>query len=528
MDSAPSLPTSQADIEAMAAENAALRSRLSAAEQQLQSLSHQLEWFKRQLFGRTSEKRLEIDSVVQPDLLVGSGQTASELAPLPREKITYERRKKQRRDDSVADTGLRFDGSVPVETIVLPPTEGLDEVPDVEPVTIGEKVSYRLAQRPGSYVVLKYVRPVLQRSDTGELVSAPAAANVLENSVADVSLLAGILVDKFVYHLPLYRQHQRLAHSGIDLARASLTNWAGRAIDLLKPVFDAQLAHVLRSRVLAMDETPIKAGRQGTGRMRQGYLWPVYGDADEIAFCYTSTRAQAHVPAILSEGFEGVLVSDGYAAYARYAQARSKVTHAECWAHTRRRFERAREAEPTAADEALSLIGALYDHERHIRQQGLTGQTKLAYRTEHSVPVVRAIWQWCQAQCQRPDLLPSQPLSRALHYAMARTEALQVFLSDPAVPIDTNHVERALRPVPLGRKNWLFCWTDIGAERVGVIQSLLATCRLQGVHPYTYLVDVLQRVSQHPAKATVELTPRVWKDRFADQPLKSDLDRYGG
>jgi transposase len=526
MDSAASSPTSQHDIEAMAAENAALRSRLSAAEQQLQSLTHELEWFKRQLFGRTSEKRLEIDPAVQPDLLARLGRTPSDTAPVPRETITYERRKKQRREDGVADTGLRFDDSVPVETIVLPPA-GLDGVADDERVTISEKVSYRLAQRPGSYVVLKYVRPVIQRQDTGELVSAPAPANVLDNTVADVSVLAGMLVDKFMYHLPLYRQHQRLAESGIDLARATLTNWAGQAIDLLRPVFDAQLANILRSRVLAMDETPIKAGRKSKGKMRQGYLWPVYGDSDEIAFCYTPTRAQAHVPAILGEQFEGVLVSDGYEAYARYARARGNVTHAQCWAHTRRYFEQAKDVEPQAADEALSLIGVLYDNERHIRKHKLNGRDKLAWRTKHSEPVVKAFWQWCEVQCQRHELLPSNPLSKALHYAMARTEALQVFLSDPDVPIDTNHVERALRPVPLGRRNWLFCWTEIGAERVGVIQSLLTTCRLQGIHPYTYLVDVLQRVSQHPNKDVLALTPRVWKGRFADQLLTSDLDRHG-
>jgi len=526
MDSATSISPSHTDIEAMAAENAALQARLRDAEQQVETLTHQLQWFKRQLFGRTSEKRLEIDPAIQPDLLASLGQTPPDTAPVPREKITYERRKKQRRDDSVADTGLRFDDSVPVETIVLPPAE-LDGVVDGEWVQISEKVTHRLAQRPGSYVVLQYVRPVLQRQETGELVSAPAPANVLDNTVADVSVLAGLLVDKFVYHLPLYRQHQRLAASGIDLARATLTNWAGRAIDLLRPVFDAQLEQILGSRVLAMDETPIKAGRKTKGKMRQGYLWPVYGEADEIAFCYTPTRAQTHVPAILGEAFEGVLVSDGYAAYARYAEARCRVTHAQCWAHTRRLFEQAKEVEPTAADQALSLIGALYDHERHIRDQKLSGEAKLAWRIQYSEPMVKAFWQWCDTQCQRHDLLPSNPLTKALHYAMARTEALQVFLSDPEVPIDTNHLERALRPVPLGRRNWLFCWTEIGAERVGVIQSLLTTCRLQGIHPYTYLVDVLQRVSQHPNNDVLALTPRIWKQRFADQPLTSDLDRHG-
>jgi transposase len=137
--------------------------------------------------------------------------------------------------------------------------------------------------------------------------------------------------------------------------------------------------------------------------------------------------------------------------------------------------------------------------------------------------VVDAFRAWCERQCHRPELLPGSPLSKALKYAMSRQGSLEVFLSDPDVPIDTNHLERGLRPIPLGKKNWMFSWAEIGAERIGVIQSLLVTCRLQGVDPYTYLVDVLQRISVNPASMAIELTPRVWKTRFADTPMKSDL-----
>ena len=141
--------------------------------------------------------------------------------------------------------------------------------------------------------------------------------------------------------------------------------------------------------------------------------------------------------------------------------------------------------------------------------------------------MVKAFWAWCDSQCQRHDLLPSNPLSKALKYAMTRVDSLRVFLSDPDVPIDTNHLERALRPIPMGRRSWLFCWTELGAKQVGIIQSLLVTCKLQGINPYTWLVDVLQRISQHPASQAIELTPRVWKEKFADKILKSDLDRVG-
>ena len=216
-------------------------------------------------------------------------------------------------------------------------------------------------------------------------------------------------------------------------------------------------------------------------------------------------------------------LSDGYDAYAAYVRRHPGAILAQCWSHCRRGFDKAQNSEPQACKEALALIGELYRHEEIIRKRQLEGEQKLAYRTQHSEPVVRAFWGWCDAQCHRPDLLPSSLLAKALKYAMARQAGLQVFLSDPDVPPDTNHLERGLRVIPSGRKNWLFSWTEIGAERIAVIQSLLVTCKLQGVDPYTYLVDVLQRISEHPASRVVELTPRMWKTSFADKPLKSDL-----
>jgi transposase len=434
--------------------------------------------------------------------------------------VTYTRQKG--RHGAVNETGLRFDDTVPVRLIAVS-DPAIEAIPDAEREQIGEKITHRLAQRPGSYEVLKYVRPVYKILATGKILSVPAPANVLEKCVADVSLLAGMLADKFLYHLPLYRQHQRLQAAGFQLSRGSLTHWAARAIDLLAPIYRAQCEHIRHSRVLAMDETPIKAGRQEKGKLRQAYFWPIYGEDNEIVFPYAASRARSHVPAFLGNAFTGTLLSDGYDAYAAYASHNTEVTHAECWAHCRRGFEEAKEAEPAAVAEALALIAMLYRHEQAIRDKNLEGESKLAYRTEHSEPIVQIFWRWCDNQCHRPDLIPSNPLSKALKYARARHASLQVFLSNPDVPIDTNHLERALRTIPMGRRSWLFCWTELGAKQVGIIQSLIVTCRLQGVDVYTYLVDVLQRVSEHPAKDVIDLTPRVWKSKFSHNPMKSDL-----
>lgn len=487
----------------------------------LAALKHQLEWFKRQLFGRKSEKRLEIDPTVQGKLFAALGiEPAPSSKPTPTETISYKRCKKSR-DGAATETGLRFSDDVPREVIRVKDPE-IEAIPAELRVQIGEKVTYRLAQRPGSYVILEYTRAVYKRLDDQTILTTPAPINVLEKSLADVSFLAGMLVDKFCYHLPLYRQHQRLIQSGIQLSRYTLTRWTGAAIDLLRPIVDAQHLHQLQSRVLAMDEVPIKAGRQKKGKMHNAFFWPIYGEEDEIVFHYAPSREHHHVEAFLG-AFRGTLLTDGYGAYAAYVKQRDEVIHAGCWSHTRRKFDEAKESDPTASDEALALMGELYHHEEVIRKQSLKEADKLAYRTRHSAPVVRAFWKWCAVQCHRLDLLPSSPLATALKYAMSRQASLEVFLSDPQVPIDTNHLERGLRPIPMGKKNWLFAWTEIGAERIGIIQSLLVTCRLQGVDPYTYLVDVLQRVSEHPASQVLELTPRVWKTKFADNPMRSDL-----
>jgi hypothetical protein len=247
-----------------------------------------------------------------------------------------------------------------------------------------------------------------------------------------------------------------------------------------------------------------------------------------VCFRFHPGRGDRHLQQVL-QGFEGTLVSDGYGAYARYAASKPGITHAQCWAHARREFEHSQPYEPRAS-EALQFIGALYRQEQVIRDNQLEGEAKQQHRLTHGRPVVDAFWQWCEQQTRRHDLTPKGPFAKALKYVMARQESLQVFLADPEVPIDTNHLERALRPIPMGRKNWLFCWTEAGAQDVATIQSLLVTCRLQGVDPYTYLVDVLQRVSEHPDSRVIELTPREWKTRFASNPMRSLLDlscQYG-
>jgi transposase len=217
-----------------------------------------------------------------------------------------------------------------------------------------------------------------------------------------------------------------------------------------------------------------------------------------------------------------VLHTDGYSAYARYAK-KTGLTHAQCWAHCRRKFFEAKDIEPERAQQALEMIGALYAVEETIRERQLAGDAKRAIRQEQARPLVARFFDWVARQFERQGLLPSSPLTAALGYARERRDGLRVYLDDPDVAIDTNHLERALRAIPMSKKNWLFCWTELGAKQMGIVQSLLTTSRLHDVNPYDYLIDVLQRVGQHPASRVQQLTPRLWKQLFAHTPLRSDL-----
>ena len=403
------------------------------------------------------------------------------------------------------EAGIRFSADMPVRTVVMPPEEA-DAFADGELEQVGEHVVNRLAQRPAGYEILRIVTPVLKRRGTDRFLPAGPPPAVLERSCADVSVLAGLLTDKFVWHLPLHRQHQRMKAAGVTLARQTLTSWTGRAIDLLEPVRDALWESVLESRVIAMDETALRAGRAGPGKMRSARLWPVFGDRNEPVLRCAPDRTHRRAPEILGD-FSGVLLSDGYQAYEKYAAARGEaVAHAGCWSHTRRHFEACLESDPAAA-EALELIWKMYKIERGIRKRGLEGAEKLAARRDLSVPAAAAFWKWHAAEL-KTGRLPKDPFQKALNYAGARRAELGIFLSDPDVQTGASHLERGVRPVACGRKNWLFAWTGDGAERIASVQSLLFTCALHGAGPYVWLVDVLQRVSAHPMSRVRELIPR--------------------
>ena len=487
---------------------------------QVNNLQAQLRWLKRQVFGNKSEQIRYLDMPDQTELDLGS--TPINEPPEATQTIQAHQRRKQPTNNKPEESGIDFDEDeveIKVIQVPCPELEG-DDADDY--TVIGTQIDFRLAQRPSAYVMLKYERKIVKHLKNQQIITAPTPAGVFERNQWDVSFIAGILIEKFLYHQPLYRQHQRLTRNGIRIARASLTNIVHRTCQLLEPIVDAQRNNIMHSHTMAIDETFIKSGNKKKGKLHQSYFIPVYGDQDEIVFNYSASKSQQAIDAILADFTGSVLLTDGNSAYAQYAKKIAKIIHALCWAHTRRYFERAFEAEPEASRIALELIAQLYHQNGQIKASWPASK-QLAYRAQHCQPVVNRFFSWCHDQRQRVDLLPSNPLAKALRYAGEREQALREFLTDPTIQLDTNHLERALRAIPMGRRNWLFCWTELGAKYVGIIQSLIVTCRLQSVDPSAYLIDVLQRVKNYPADQMIDLTPRVWKVKFGANPLISDL-----
>lgn len=513
------------EAQALITENQQLRSENAKLLQRNAEIQSQLTWFTKQLFGAKSERRI-IEPVNTKQLCLGESfevqQTPEEAAA---ETVkSYARRKSSKPEivEGSPESLLRFDPSVPVEEVVIPNPELATLQPEQYEI-IGTEESYKLGQKPSSFVVVKYIRQTVKYKDTGKITTTPMPPMVVERSFSDVSFSAGSLVDKFVYHQPFNRQWERLKACGITVSRATLPTQAIRVIELLSPVYYAQLRSILSSSVLAMDDTWMKVGVSSPGKMHKGYFWPLYGDKDEVAFPYRESRRDEEVENILGNNFKGVLLADGHAAYDKYAAKRAKtVARAQCWVHTRRNFFECL-GPPDLRDKALDFIGRMYEEEERIRRKQLVDGAKLAFRREEVLPIVEEFFQWLKQVCLERAFLPTDPFMKAAVYALKREEELKVFLSHPEVPMDTNHNERALRVIPMGRRNYLFCWTELGAECVGKIQSLLVTCKLHQVDPYVYLVDVLQRIQTHPMSRIEELTPRVWKQMFSSNPMISPL-----
>lgn len=385
---------------------------------------------------------------------------------------------------------------------------------------IGEDVAKRLDVIPAQYQILVTRRPKYAcRACEGAVVQAPAPARLIEGGLPTERLVAQVLVDKYADHCPLYRQVQGFARQNIELDRSTLAFWTGYAAAELKPLWRWMREELLQSSRLFVDETRAPVLDPGRGRTKTGYFWAIarddrgWGGSDPPAVVYTYAPGRGAEHAIsLLKNFSGFLQTDGYGAYKALVEAgraRGGITLAHCWAHSRRRFfELAKGGAAPIATEALGRIAGLYAIEAEIR--GQNAETRKAVRQARSRPLVLDLKLWLEARLN--EVAGRSPIAEAIRYTLARWEGLIRFLEDGRIELDTNPVERSIRPIALNRKNALFAGSDEGAENWAVLATLIECCKLHGVNPNAYLTDVLTRlVNGHLASRLGELTPWAWK-----------------
>jgi transposase len=377
---------------------------------------------------------------------------------------------------------------------------------------IGEDIGERLDIVPAQFRVLVVRRPKYGcRACENVVVQAPAPARLIEGGLPTEATVAQVLVAKYADHLPLYRQAQIYARQGIELDRSTLADWVGRAAFLLRPIHERLLVALKSSAKLFADETTAPVLDPGRGRTKLGQLWayarddrPWRGtDPPGVAYVYAPDR-KAERPISHLAGFKGILQVDGYGGY-RVLAERGDVQLAFCWSHVRRRFYELAAAGPAPiASEALERIAGLYAVEKDIR--GRSADERRAMRQDRSRPIVDELEPWLRAKLAL--ISQKTKLAEAIRYALSRWDGLSRFLDDGCIEIDSNVVERSIRPIALNRKNALFAGSDGGGEHWAVIASLIETCKLNGVEPYAYLADVISKiVNGHPNSRINELLP---------------------
>ena len=510
------LPDDMAALKALLLAERATAAKLAGQNEHLRAIVKELQ---RALFGRRSEKAAHPDQLelaledIEQALAQSDAEAEQADATLKASRI------RQRRVNRGA-----LPKHLPREEIVIEPDHQSCPCCGGAMHRIGEDVAERLDVIPAQFRVIVTHRPRYGcRACESAVVQAAAPARLIEGGLPTEAMIAHVLVGKYADHLPLYRQCQIYARQGIELDRSTLADWVGRAAAELRPLHERLLEHLKRSSKLFMDETRAPVLDPGRGRTKTGYLWAIARDdrpwagtdPPAVAYLYAPGRGAEHAIKQLA-GFHGTLQVDGYAAYRALAdpeRAGGPVTLAYCWSHVRRRFyEIAQGGNAPIAEQSLERLAALYRIETMIR--GLPPEQRRAVRQDQSKPVVDDLRVWLDTQLAK---VPGRArIAEAIRYALKLWSGLTVFLDDGRVEIDTNVVERSIRPIALNRKNALFAGSDEGGVHWGVIASLIETCKLNTVDPQAYLADVLTRlVNRHPASQIDQLMPWAYADPVA-------------
>lgn len=503
----------RAIIAALAAELAAAKAGLQVKALEIERMKLQLAVLRRQQFGSSSEKLTA--AIAQLELALEELE-----ADLPAEPA-----------QAPADEGKAPDIASPATKA---PRRGRQPLPDHLPRRdvihpgpcacpacggnlrqVGEDVTEILDYIPGRFEVIRHVRPALSCRACESMTQAPMPSLPIERGRPSPGLLAHVLVSKYADHLPLYRQAGIYAREGVNLDRSTLADWVGKAAALLDPLIEAILRHVLAGGHLHADDTPVPVLEPGLGRTRTGRLWvylrderPHGGAAPPAVFYRYSPDRKGEHPARHLAGFTGTLQVDGYAGFDRLFEAQAgrpaRMVEAACWAHARRKiFDIHAATGSPIAEDLLRRIAGLYAVEAEARGQPPEARRDL--RQAKARPELDGIKAAMEAALAK--LSGRSDLAGAIRYSLGRWPALSRYLDDGRLAIDNNAAERAIRPLALGRKNWLFAGSDAGGDRAAALYSLIETAKLNGRDPEAYLREVLARIADHPINQIDALLP---------------------
>lgn len=503
------MTTATISLEQYLAESSKWENTVESLQNEVEYLKEQLEWFKRQLFGQKAEKFVDKSNGAQ---LYFEG--FDKLVEVPPEKTTipaHERKKRKPtgKDEIIVPAGLpveRLFIDIPEEAKICPKT-------GVPLVKIGEEVTSKLAHKPGSYFIKQIIRPKYgtpKTSDDGVKV-ADLPESLLNRCQADDSLLADILVKKFADHLPLYRQSEMMAREGIHISRQTLCQWVLRAGKALKPLYNEMISQILKSENIFYDETPIKMLEPGKGKTRQAYMWVLVGGQSSNPgyriYDFQIDRCHYHAAEMLKD-YHGVLHSDKYGAYETLAN-KKKLTWCPCWGHIRRKFFEAESGDPKFRDWVLRQIRYLFMLEKVAWAR--SAEERLRIRQEKEVPIIDELIKAVKDKLTEGKILPKSKLKEALGYFCGLIPHLKNYTKHAFARLDNNVAERAVRPLAIGRKNWLFVGNEDGGESAAIIFSLIQTCRALEINPREYLEDIMRRLMSHNSQKLYELLPDQWK-----------------
>jgi len=501
----PVLPEHPADLRAYCLQ---LLTELTAHQQLIAKLSHELELFRRYVYGRRSEKLDPAQLLLEfASWLKAMHETApAEAAGAPDAPPSPPAPARPRPGHGRKP----LPGFLPRRRVehALPEAQCTCQACGARLVKIGEETSEQLDYQPASLFVTEHVRfKYACKACEEQVVTSALPAQPIDKGRPGPGLLAQVITAKYADHLPLNRQVDIFARHGVDLSRQTLCDWVANAAVLLEPIYRDLTVSVLGSKVVQTDDTTVPVQDRARTTTRDGRLWVYVGDQDpaDIVYDYTATRSRAGPSAMLAD-FRGYLQADAYAGYdALYATGR--IVEVGCWAHARRYFWDAKAADAPRALLALGVIRQLY----RVEAEGKDGDAgaRRALRQAQAKPILDRFKTWLDEQAD--VVLPKSPIGEAVHYARAQWTALTRYLEDGDLSIDNNAAERALRRVVTGRKNWLFCGSDEGGTRAAILYSVVATCKAHAIDVWAYLKDALERIPTHPNRRRAELLPGAWK-----------------